>query len=226
MSYEDFEREAELYSDSKRDFERNHLLKMNKVIETMRVGTGQKILEVGLGTGYHGKVLKDRLDVGYFGVEISEKLIMKARNIVSGSLVRADGMHLPFKNKSFDHIFCVSVIYLMDDIGKAIDEFVRVVKPGGKLILLEPNHLSVWDYLFGRRKLAVYQKTKRYGLGKRELRMLLEQAGLKEIEVMNFLYTPSYPGFLYRFYDFLNKLLPEVCILKNFSVMNLGVGVK
>lgn len=49
---------------------------------------------------------------------------------------------LPFKNNTFDFIFCFSVIQFIKDDRSVIDEFNRVLKPGGKLLVTVPTRIS------------------------------------------------------------------------------------
>lgn len=49
---------------------------------------------------------------------------------------------LPYKNNTFDFIYCFSVVQLVVDDRSVIEEFYRVIKPGGKLLITVPTRIS------------------------------------------------------------------------------------
>ena len=55
--------------------------------------------------------------------------------------------NLPFKDGSFDFVYCLSVIQLTNDKTRVIDEFHRVLKPGGRLFLAVPTRMSMFRLL-------------------------------------------------------------------------------
>lgn len=101
---------------------------------------GGRILEVGVGTGlsldYYAKT--NRL----VGVDISEPMLDKARERVERlrldhveTIALMDAEHLTFTRGSFDVVVAQYVVTAVPDPEKALDEFVRVVRPGGEIIL-------------------------------------------------------------------------------------------
>jgi ubiquinone/menaquinone biosynthesis C-methylase UbiE len=94
------------------------------------------ILDVGCGTG----VTLDRLtrihDFSAIGIDASSALLNQSlmRNTAL-VLVRAAGEMLPFPDESADGIFAECSLSVMGDPGRALDEFRRVLKIGGRLIL-------------------------------------------------------------------------------------------
>ncbi len=58
-------------------------------------------------------------------------------NPVDISLKRADAQELPFADESFDTVTGTLVFCTIPDPAKALDEAMRVLKPGGKLLLVE-----------------------------------------------------------------------------------------
>jgi SAM-dependent methyltransferase len=95
-----------------------------------------RILDVGCGTG----VTLDRLtrihDFSAIGIDVSSALLNQSlmRNTAL-ALVRAAGEKLPFPDESADGIFAECSLSVMGDPGRALDEFRRVLKLGGRLIL-------------------------------------------------------------------------------------------
>jgi phosphatidylethanolamine/phosphatidyl-N-methylethanolamine N-methyltransferase len=101
---------------------------------------GGRILEVGVGTGLSlGDYAKgNRLT----GIDISAPMLDKARKRVSElklkhveELAVMDAEHLAYPDASFDVVVAQYVVTAIPHPEKALDEFVRVVRPGGEIIL-------------------------------------------------------------------------------------------
>ncbi len=101
---------------------------------------GGRILEVGVGTGISLPEYSRRSRV--FGVDISEPMLRKARERVDElGLTNVEGLsvmdaeRLEFPDNSFDAVVAQYVITAVADPEAALDEFARVVRPGGEIIL-------------------------------------------------------------------------------------------
>ena len=92
---------------------------------------GKKILDLGSGTGAAFNLLND-FDVT--AIDPDEKMLKlnKFKNKLVG---KAES--LPFQDNSFDSVICSFVWRNLDDTNKALIEIRRVLKPGGKFILLD-----------------------------------------------------------------------------------------
>ena len=101
---------------------------------------GGRILEVGVGTGLS---LSDyRKGTRIVGIDISEPMLEKARKRVEfqnlgrvEALEVMDAEHLTVPDASFDVVVAQYVVTAIPNPEKALDEFVRVVRPGGEIIL-------------------------------------------------------------------------------------------
>jgi phosphatidylethanolamine/phosphatidyl-N-methylethanolamine N-methyltransferase len=101
---------------------------------------GGRILEVGIGTGISLRDYSGRMRV--FGVDISEAMLAQARQRVEtqglgfvDGLAVMDAGRLDFPDASFDVVMAQYVVTTVPDPEAALDEFARVVKPGGEIIL-------------------------------------------------------------------------------------------
>jgi phosphatidylethanolamine/phosphatidyl-N-methylethanolamine N-methyltransferase len=103
-------------------------------------GIGGRILEVGVGTGLsladYGKGTR------IVGVDISEPMLEKARKRVEAqglsnveALEVMDAEHLTVPDASFDVVVAQYVVTAIPNPEKALDEFVRAVRPGGEIIV-------------------------------------------------------------------------------------------
>jgi phosphatidylethanolamine/phosphatidyl-N-methylethanolamine N-methyltransferase len=101
---------------------------------------GGHILEVGVGTGLS---LTDYAKTSRVaGIDIAETMLDKARERVRTqrldnveALEVMDAEHLTYADASFDVVVAQYVVTAIPDPEKALDEFVRVVRPGGEIIL-------------------------------------------------------------------------------------------
>jgi phosphatidylethanolamine/phosphatidyl-N-methylethanolamine N-methyltransferase len=111
---------------------------------------GGRILEVGVGTGIS---LPDYSRANrIFGVDISEGMLKKARERVAElGLTQVEGLavmdahRLDFPDNSFDVVVAQYVISAVHDPEATLDEFIRVLRPGGEIIIL--SRISAEDGL-------------------------------------------------------------------------------
>ena len=210
---------------------RNHIKKIRKIISVAYETNPRKVLEVGTGTGIHAKRFLENLkkDIDFTGVDISREMLKIARKRLKpfiekqrARLITAEMSSLPFTDNSFDLVFCAATLYHVDDQEKGVKEMTRVLKKGGKLILVEPNWLfptNIWAgvsnpverNVFNMRKSNFQKWTKNI---------------LKRVEINNFLYTPPYPVFLSNVYDLIDEIFPRIPLLNNLSIMIFVVGEK
>jgi len=102
---------------------------------------GGRILEVGVGTGISLPDYSRRNRI--VGVDISEQMLEKARHRVTAiglahveALEVMDAERLNFPDDSFDVVVAQYVVTAVPNPEAALDEFARVLKPGGEIILL------------------------------------------------------------------------------------------
>jgi phosphatidylethanolamine/phosphatidyl-N-methylethanolamine N-methyltransferase len=102
---------------------------------------GGRILEVGVGTGIS---LPDYARTNRLvGVDISEPMLRKAQERVDElglsnveQLAVMDAEHLSFPDASFDVVVAQYVITTVPNPEETLDEFARVLKPGGEIVLV------------------------------------------------------------------------------------------
>src|SRR5580700_3788084 len=101
---------------------------------------GGRVLEVGVGTGISLPQYASHLRI--FGTDISEAMLRKAKHRVDGlSLDNVEGLavmdaeKLEFPDDSFDVVMAQYVVTAVPNPEAALDEFARVLRPGGELII-------------------------------------------------------------------------------------------
>ena len=102
---------------------------------------GGRILEVGVGTGISLPLYAPNVRI--FGTDISEAMLAKARERVAQrklknveGLAVMDAENIEFADNSFDVVMAQYVVTAVPNPEKAMDEFARVLRPGGELIIL------------------------------------------------------------------------------------------
>jgi malonyl-CoA O-methyltransferase len=118
-----------------------------------------RILDVGCGKGRYARVLlQQNPDARITGLDISEQMLRSApAGINKISAIMTD---LPFASGSFDGIYATESLEHAVDIERAIEEMCRVIRPGGKLAIIDKNaehwgklKTPAWERWFVRREL-------------------------------------------------------------------------
>jgi ubiquinone/menaquinone biosynthesis C-methylase UbiE len=117
--------------------------------ELLPDGEGLKIVDLGCGPGVSTFELA-RLRPGstVVGLDLSPRMLTEAgaRARSSGlthlklGWVRSDAGALPFRTGSLDALTGHSFLYLLPHRDQVLAECMRVLRPGGRLVLMEPNH--------------------------------------------------------------------------------------
>ena len=116
-----------------------------RAIDLLDPMRNERILDVATGTGDMViEVAKRNLSVQIFGIDFSQRMldlgrIKIARNGYNQavSLQIGSGECLPFADESFDGVICAFGIRNFADVQLGLREFFRVLKPGGRVVVLE-----------------------------------------------------------------------------------------
>ena len=101
------------------------------------------VLDVGCGTGALSLILSE-MGHNVTGIDLSEGMLGKAKEKVKGQNFRAefrlgDAENLSFENESFDAVINRNLFWMLLDPERAVFEWKRVLKPGGKVIIIDGN---------------------------------------------------------------------------------------
>ena len=162
----DYEKFYYKKSEEKSDFTsgpRKHIL---DIIENSRKDK-ISVLELGCGEGEFSNVFSQK--VKYSGVDVSEFAIESAINkntCGSGKflLIGSDSRALPFVDNKFDFVFGVYSLEHFKFPKEMLNEAVRVLTPGGHLILLAPNLEFPLSYINAIRHKGFFYKIRLYAL--------------------------------------------------------------
>jgi len=149
-----------------------------------------RTLEVAIGTGLSLPHYRDDLEL--VGLELSPGMLAIARRRAA-DLGRAVELHegtatqLPFADTSFDTVVCTLALCAIPDDHEALVEMVRVLRPGGRLLLAD-HVASTWPPVRGLQRLVERRSIPQAGehFTRRPL-PLVEALGLEIIEQERFL---------------------------------------
>ena len=111
---------------------------------------GPKVLETSFGTGYLLTQYADKFDT--YGIDYNEKFVTMAteklqKKNISATLQKADIEDLPFDDETFDCIVNTMAFTGYPNGEKAMAEIHRVLKPGGKFILIDIDYPTNRNWL-------------------------------------------------------------------------------
>jgi arsenite methyltransferase len=116
----------------------------DELLSLCHIENAHEVLNVGCGIGVGSAYIAKKYRCRVVGVDISEQMIAwsrrRAREARVGARVEfrtADVLDLPFEADRFDVVFAESVLVFVEDKARAIQECVRVTRPGGYVGLNE-----------------------------------------------------------------------------------------
>lgn len=113
---------------------------------------GGKVLEVSIGPGVNLPYIIQRPDVGeVFGLDISLGQLMRCQSYLhrqgwNVDLFLGNGERLPFADESFSGVFHVGGINFFNNKKAAIDEMIRVAKPGARILICDETERGAQGY--------------------------------------------------------------------------------
>ncbi|MBP2674427.1 MAG: hypothetical protein H6Q84_1267 [Deltaproteobacteria bacterium] len=181
---------------------------MELVMDLVAPKRGDKVLDVGIGTGIFAlELMKHTTDIT--GIDVSEKMLEIAKSKGVKNVALGDAVSLDFPDESFDLVLSITALEFIKDYEKAISEMVRVCRKGGRVVVGTLGSGSLWALKRGRaaRKDAdsVFRDARFYSYG--ELKRAAEKFGYKSV-VKGAIYSLPFDNALCVF---AGRLVEKIC---------------
>jgi ubiquinone/menaquinone biosynthesis C-methylase UbiE len=150
------------------------LISRSRLREALEPAPGERVLEIGPGTGYYTAELADwvgsegRIEIFDIQQEMLDHTMrrMSERGIANVTPTQGDARDLPYEDSSFDAVVLVTVLGEIPDQDAALRELRRVLKPSGRMVfgetVLDP-HLVTMGALRERAERAGLRFERRLG---------------------------------------------------------------
>jgi len=134
--------------------EERHWHTAKHALARMPVEEGDTVLDLGTGSGYALRALRDTKSAGHcYGIDASPEMLRNARSYTDDtkvSFLRGKFGALPFEDGSINHAFSMEAFFFAEDPAEALSEVRRVLRPGGTFYCAvnffeESEHTHVWQ---------------------------------------------------------------------------------
>jgi ubiquinone/menaquinone biosynthesis C-methylase UbiE len=108
------------------------------VVKLLDPAAKASILELGFGEGVVPEMLDQRnRTLHYTGIDFSEEMVKMAtaKHIPGANFLLGEVAAMPFADQTFDIVFGINVVYFWENPERELSEILRVLKPGGLLLL-------------------------------------------------------------------------------------------
>lgn len=168
------------------------LERRGRAYAALRLRPGMQVLDAGCGTGDDTRELAVAVTPGgeAVGLDRSAEMIRIAR-ARGGEGVRFEegsATELPFPDEVFDAYRCERLLHHLDDPARALTEAFRVLRPGGRIAVVEPDFdgvLFAGDVAVTRRIVHAFADAFAAGTVARRLPELFVAAGFTEVDVQS-----------------------------------------
>jgi arsenite methyltransferase len=162
------------------------------VYDALEAQSGERILDAGCGPGFYVSELLDQVGVSgsLVGVDVSPQMLAVAARRCEGrtnvTLREAAVNALPLEDASVDRALCVQVLEYVADVGGALAELHRVLRPGGRVVVWDVDWTTVsWhsaDPTRMGRVLGAWDDHLAHPALPRILAAALREAGFQEVQ--------------------------------------------
>jgi phosphatidylethanolamine/phosphatidyl-N-methylethanolamine N-methyltransferase len=116
--------------------------RIERVIQSLKIPPGARVLEVGVGTGLSFTAYPPHCQVT--GIDLAPEMLEQAQEKIDQNgwrhlqVVEMDALNLKFADNSFDYVMAFHVVSVVPDAARLMQEVLRVSKPGATVVII--NH--------------------------------------------------------------------------------------
>ena len=181
----------------------------NKFIKSLNFSNHDKVLDVATGTGDVAFAIRKKYKTEIIGLDLSINMLEKAKQkskkykIDDISFIEGDAENLPFDDNTFDKLVISYGLRNLGNCERGLSEFYRVLKPNGKIGILEFLHpkstiiARIFKFYFNKilpRVASLFSNSKAYRylpesvenfLSADELKLALNKVGFNDVSSKN-----------------------------------------
>lgn len=124
------------------DAEAPNLPRIRRALRHLGPLDEQRVLDVGCGVGWAADVLNELGAASVAGVDFSQRALNLAATRRRGVWLQADGCRLPVRHGAVDCAISFGSLEHFPDVPGALDEIRRVLRPGGRAVVVVPNFFA------------------------------------------------------------------------------------
>ncbi|MEU3752965.1 methyltransferase domain-containing protein [Streptomyces olivoreticuli] len=156
--------------------------------QLLQAQPGQRYLDVGAGTGDAARELAEESGAQVIACDLSRTMCATMKHTGLQHVAVADSHRLPFKGAAFDGAWADRVLQHVEDPDRALEEMLRVIRPGGRIVVCDPDTatqaLNVEDHRLAAKILGLRQTASiRHGTFARRVPGILTARGLLDVQV-------------------------------------------
>jgi malonyl-CoA O-methyltransferase len=130
----DFDQEVNIYSEEIAENDG----RVQSILSCFGGLTGKKVIDVGCGKGRYLRILQNRFpESRLYGIDLSEEMLKSCPEGVETSV--GSMLNIRYPNAFFDCVYSVEALEHAVAIEPAIKEMARILKPGGKIVIIDKN---------------------------------------------------------------------------------------
>lgn len=190
-------------------------------IDLANLESGDKVLEIGCGTGLFTRKFYAATKAEITAIDISDELLAEARKFLpEASFKKDDAMNMSFQSETFNVVFGSSILHHLE-FDASLNEIYRVLKPGGRMIFAEPNMIN--PQIFIQKNIPLIKKwlgdsPDETAIVRWTFSKLMKSKGFKQVEIFpyDFLH-PIVPESLIRTIEVIGKLIEQIPIAREIA---------
>lgn len=227
MAHRHMDDVAHLYEKTIPPHVADHYLQKRLAFIQKRLRPGGVIVDVGCGTGLLARKL---CEAGYQarGMDESAGMLKACLDTNAIPCVHGDSARLPIKSDSVDAAICVATMHHVvgrDEVKQTLIEMLRIVKPGGWILIWDHNPLNPYWPIFMKRLPQDQEQTRLIPL--QELVATLKKTPVVSVKAWRMGLVPDFaPRGLLWFFKALECLVERIPGLRLFCAHNVVLATK